>query len=54
MSYCPAYPQDAKVPKCPASICDCFIDQFPDDPDQAGAPHPEFFVVLNQKESTDE
>jgi hypothetical protein len=31
---------------CPRSICDCFIDQFPDDMEQAGALHPEFFTVV--------
>ena len=41
--YCPAYGPGSKV--CPRSICDCFIDEFPDDMEQAGALHPEFFVV---------
>ena len=31
---------------CPRDVCDCFIDQFPDDMEQAGALHPEFFVVV--------
>jgi hypothetical protein len=26
-------------------MCDCFIDQFPDDMEAAGALHPEFFEV---------
>lgn len=30
-------------PRCPESICDCFIEQYPDDP--MGL-HPEAFVVM--------
>jgi len=41
--YCPAYGPGSAV--CPRSICDCFIDQFPEDMEQAGALHPEFFTV---------
>lgn len=29
-------------PRCDDGICDCFIDQFPDDP---GGLHPEAFIV---------
>lgn len=47
--YCPAYGPGSKV--CPRSICDCFIDQFPDDMEQAGALRPEFVVLSN---TTDE
>lgn len=32
-------------PRCPEAICDCFIEQFPNDPAQALALHPEFFIV---------
>lgn len=42
--YCPAWGPGSRV--CPRSICDCFIDQFPHDMEQAGALHPEFFQVL--------
>ena len=42
--YCPAFGPGSPV--CPRSICDCFIDQFPDDMEQAGAIHPEFFEVM--------
>lgn len=41
--YCPAYGPGSKV--CPRTLCDCFLDQFPDDMEQAGAPHPEFYAV---------
>ena len=41
--YCPAFGPGSKV--CPRSICDCFIEEFPDDMAQAGALHPEFFAV---------
>jgi hypothetical protein len=41
MKQCPVF----DTPQCPASICDCFIDQYPDDPAQAAALHPEFFTV---------
>lgn len=33
-------------PRCPEAICDCFIEQFPDDMEQAGGLHPEFFTVV--------
>lgn len=33
---------------CPRDICDCFIDQFPDDMEQAGALHPEFYTVVGR------
>lgn len=36
---CPAFPGS---PRCPESICDCFIETHPDDP---LGPHPEDFVV---------
>lgn len=39
MSECPAFPGS---PRCPASICDCFIDLYPDDPTGL---HPEAFIV---------
>lgn len=39
MSGCPAMPGQRR---CPPSICDCFIDIYPDDP---GGIHPEAFVV---------
>lgn len=42
--YCPAYGPGSPV--CPRSMCDCFIDQFPDDMEAAGALHPEFFTVV--------
>lgn len=31
---------------CPRDMCDCFVDEFPDDMEQAGALHPELFTVL--------
>lgn len=40
MTECPAFPGQ---PRCPESICDCFIDTYPDDP--MGL-HPEAFIVL--------
>lgn len=33
---------DSGQKKCPASICDCFIDQYPDSPRDV---HPEAFIV---------
>jgi hypothetical protein len=42
--YCPAWGPGSPV--CPRSICDCFIDEFPDDMEAAGALHPEFFTVV--------
>lgn len=42
MTECPAYPGE---PRCPESICDCFIDTHPDDP--LGL-HPEDFVVMGR------
>lgn len=39
MTECPAFPGS---PRCPESICDCFIETHPDDP---LGPHPEDFVV---------
>lgn len=39
--YCPAYGPGSEV--CARAICDCFIDEFPDDVEQAGSLHPEFF-----------
>lgn len=46
--YCPAY--GPGHPVCSHSICDCFIDQFPDDMEQAGALHPEFYTVIPPSE----
>lgn len=31
---------------CPRDMCDCFIDQFPFDMEQAGALHPELYRVV--------
>jgi hypothetical protein len=42
--YCPAWGPGSPV--CPRSICDCFIDEFPDDMEAAGGLHPEFFTVM--------
>lgn len=39
---CPYAPMGES--RCPASICDCFIDQFPEDPFGL---HPEAFIVLD-------
>ena len=46
-NYCPAF--GPEVPRCSPTICDCFIEQFPDDPEQAVAVHPEFFAVEHSK-----
>jgi len=43
--YCPAFGPGSKV--CHSAICDCFIDQFPDDMEKAGALHPEFFQIVS-------
>jgi hypothetical protein len=45
--YCPAYGPGSEV--CPRWLCDCFIDQFPDDMVQAGTPHPEFYKVVKEE-----
>lgn len=37
-------------PRCPDSICDCFIDTHPDDPTRL---HPEMFVVGAAHPETD-
>lgn len=42
--YCPAWGPGSPV--CPRSMCDCFIDQFPNDMVAAGALHPEFYTVV--------
>lgn len=49
--YCPAWGPGSQV--CPRDMCDCFIDQFPDDMEQAGALHPEFYRVLPPGERQD-
>jgi hypothetical protein len=38
---CPAYPGSG-APRCLPSICDCFIDTYPDSPTNL---HPEAFIV---------
>lgn len=40
MKECPAFPG---APRCPRDICDCFIDQYPDDPTGL---HPEAFTFV--------
>lgn len=40
-------------PACPPWICDCFIEHFLHDPEQAGALHPEFYTVTTQQEEKD-
>lgn len=47
--YCPGFGPGSSV--CPPSICDCFIDQFPDDMEQAGALHPEFYRITPRGEA---
>lgn len=42
--YCPAWGPGSAV--CPRDMCDCFIDQFPNDMEQAGGVHPEFYRVV--------
>lgn len=42
--YCPAFGPGSAV--CPRSICDCFIEEFPDDMALAGAIHPEFYRIV--------
>lgn len=41
--YCPAHGPDSEV--CPRSMCDCFLDEFPDDMEAAGALHPELYTA---------
>ena len=48
--YCPAWGPGSTT--CPPSICDCFIAEFPDDMEQAGAIHPEFFSVVSPGTTT--
>ena len=50
--YCPAWGPGSAT--CPPSICDCFIAEFPDDMEQAGAIHPEFFSVVLPGTTTEE
>jgi hypothetical protein len=40
MTNCPA-----GGPRCPEWLCDCFAAQFPDDPEEWGKLHPEFYAI---------
>lgn len=49
MAECPAFPGS---PRCSPSICDCFIDIYPDD--DPGGIHPEAFIVGTSTNESEE